>query len=115
MHSPIGKRPRGGFTLLEMMIVVLVLGILMAIALPNWVRAHEQSSRRSCLSNLRQMEQAKERFAIEQRKPQGGAMAWADLVPAYLRQQPDCPAGGEYSLEAIGSPPECTVSGHEMR
>ncbi len=108
-------RNRSGFTLLEATLVVALIAVLLAIAIPNWIRAHEVSSKRSCISNLRQIEQAKERVAIEGRKPNGDTVAWSDLIPAYLKQQPECPSGGEYGLEIIGADPVCSVSGHQLR
>lgn len=109
------ERRKRGFTLLEMAIVVLVLGILMAIAIPNWVRAQERSHIQSCMANLRQIEQAKERYAIEYRRQNEAPVAWSDLLPAYLKQQPECPGGGEYDLKGVGETPTCSVEGHRLR
>jgi|YNPBryBLVA2012_1023415.scaffolds.fasta_scaffold80337_1 prepilin-type N-terminal cleavage/methylation domain-containing protein len=115
MRLVLVERRGGGFTLLEMSIVVLVLGILMAIAIPNWIRAQQRSHIQSCMANLRQIEQAKERYAIEYRRPNDAPVAWSDLLPAYLKQQPECPSGGEYDLNSVGEIPTCSVEGHELR
>jgi prepilin-type N-terminal cleavage/methylation domain-containing protein len=114
MRSALRKQRKGGFTLLEMALVVLLISILLAIAIPEWIRAHQRGCERSCISNLRQIEQAKERFAIEYRKPNGAEVAWSDLIPAYLKQQPECPASGNYNIEAIGTNATCSITGHNL-
>jgi len=112
MTAPICRR--GGFTLLEVMLVVLLLGILMSIAIPNWLRAHETSARRSCVCNLRQIEQAKERLAMEERRPNGSVVEWSDIIPAYVKQRPECPVGGIYSIDVVGRAPKCSARGHDL-
>jgi len=59
------------FTLVEIMIVVLIIGILMAIAVPNFVKARESSRKQTCISNLKQIDQAKEQWAMDNRKNAG--------------------------------------------
>ena len=65
---------RSGFTLVEIMIVVLILGILLTIAVPNWMKAREGARAKSCLENLRSIEGAKEQWAMENRKGSGDAV-----------------------------------------
>jgi len=71
------KRNRA-FTLVEIMIVVLIIGILMAIAVPNFVKARESSRKQTCISNLKQIDQAKEQWAMDNRKNAGDT----SLAPA---------------------------------
>src|SRR3712207_162392 len=81
------NRKNRGFTLVEIMIVVLIIGILMAIAVPNFIRARESSRRNSCIANLKQIDSAKEQWAMDNRAAAGAAVAMADLTGAngYLK------------------------------
>ena len=103
-----------GFTLVEIMIVVMIIGILLAIAVPNFVRARETSRTRSCVANLKQVDSGKEQYAMEARLASGAAVAWANLVPDYLKAQPTCPAGGTYTIGAVGTNPSCSTAGHAL-
>lgn len=103
---------RKGFTLIEIMIVVLIISVLLAIAIPNLVRARVITQEKSCISNLDKIEGGKEQFVMEHNKSASDAVDFTDLVPDYIRAMPECPSGGEYAVEAIDSMPTCTVSGH---
>jgi prepilin-type N-terminal cleavage/methylation domain-containing protein len=103
-----------GFTLVEIMIVVLIIGILLAIAVPNFVKARETSRSRTCIGNLKQTDSAKEQYAMENRLASGAAVTWANLAPDYLKRQPTCPSSGTYTIGNIGTDPTCTVSGHTL-
>jgi prepilin-type N-terminal cleavage/methylation domain-containing protein len=104
------------FTLVEIMIVVLIIGILMAIAVPNFVKARESSRKNTCIANLKQVDSAKEQWAMDQRKNAGDACAMTDLVgtAAYLKATPVCPSGGTYTVAAVGTNPTCSISGHAL-
>lgn len=98
------------FTLVEMMIVVLVIGILLGIAVPQWLHARENSRSKSCVSNLKRITDAKELFAQEAHKNSGDTCDMSDIWPDYLQgsSAPTCPAGGTYTVDAIGTDPTCT-------
>ncbi|MCL4283539.1 MAG: prepilin-type N-terminal cleavage/methylation domain-containing protein [Fimbriimonadaceae bacterium] len=101
-----------GFTLVEIMIVVLIIGIILSIAVPQWIRARERSQARACVSNLRQIESAKEQHAMENNLPEGAPCAMADIWPIYIKlsTEPDCPSGGVYTVGAIGERPTCSIA-----
>ena len=108
------KRSKG-FTLVEIMIVVAIIGILIAIAVPGFVKARTTSRLKACQENLSKIDGAKEQYALENNKDTSTTPVWGDLVTAangYLKSQPTCPAGGTYAILAIGTAPTCTIAGH---
>ena len=74
-------RLKSAFTLVEIMIVVLIIGILLAIAVPQWVATRSRAQQRTCLSQLRAISQAKEQFAMEAGKSAGDPVVGGDLAP----------------------------------
>lgn len=98
-----------GFTLVEIMVVILILGILVTLALPSWMNARARAQARTCSANLRQIQRAKEQYALVNRLPNGAPVQMSDLVPNYLQDEPFCPAAGgaSYTVNAIGTDPTC--------
>jgi prepilin-type N-terminal cleavage/methylation domain-containing protein len=97
------------FTLVEIMIVVLIIGLLLAIAVPNFMRARSRAQQRTCISNLRQIDQAKESFAMENSLSNGAIVVSSNIWPEYIKGLfPACPAGGTYDIKPIGQEPSCT-------
>lgn len=98
-----------GFTLVEVMVVVFIVGLLVAVALPSWMNARARAQARTCSANLRQLHQAKEMYALSNRLPNGTPVQMSDLVPTFLQAEPFCPAGGgrAYILNPIGTDPTC--------
>ena len=111
-----GLDRRAGFTLLEIMIVVSIVGLLAAIAIPVFARARARSAQNLCISNLRRIDDAKAQWAMDTRKGGGVQPKDDDLFGprAYLRTKPECPAGGQYDLGKVKEPPTCTVAGHML-
>jgi len=105
------RKRKGGFTLIEIMIVVLIISVLLAIAIPNFMRARETSRAKSCCSNLRQIETAKEQYAMDGKLSDGAATAMANLTPDYIKQEPECPSGGAYTTGAVGTNASCSLGG----
>lgn len=110
MNRIINRRKKG-FTLVEIMIVVLIIGILLAIAVPNFIKARETSRAKSCQSNLKQIDAAKEQWAMDNKMNTGDVPGWGDLVPDYMKKQPECPSGGTYTIAGVGTDPTCSVGG----
>ena len=107
---------KAGFTLVEIMIVVAIIGLLAAIAIPNFVRARATSQANACINNMRQIDAAENEWALEQGKTTGSGppSLTTDLTP-YIKLNsnaviPQCPAGGTYTTYTVGSTPQVTCS-----
>jgi len=106
---------KAGFTLVEIMIVVAIIGLLAAIAIPNFVKARATSQMNACINNLRQIDAAANEFALEKGKKTDDAIAMGTDLTPYIKLNsassiPPCPAGGDYSLVLVGKNPVCTLS-----
>lgn len=102
---------RRGFTLIEIMIVVAIIGIITAAAIPAFLQARNRTYINACQNNLVQIENAKERWALENNQ-QTGAIPTNEEIDGYLRGAPECPGGGIYTYNAISVLPECSIEGH---
>lgn len=88
---------------------------LAAIAIPNFEKARATAQQNACINNLRQIQAAKNEWALEKSKSQTDVPTWDDLRPYIQGKVPlVCPAGGTYSLNAVGDPPTCSIPGHVL-
>jgi prepilin-type N-terminal cleavage/methylation domain-containing protein len=105
------KSQPAGFTLIEIMIVVAIIGMLAGIAVPNYIKAREQTHRTACITNLQHIDGAVQLWAMECKKDADQLVTYND-ISSYLRNSVSCPAGGtsfsdSYTLTIVEAKPTC--------
>jgi prepilin-type N-terminal cleavage/methylation domain-containing protein len=111
---------KAGFTLVEIMIVVAIIGLLAAIAIPNFVRARTTAQQNACINNLRQIDGAKQQWALENKVSATASPASSDIQPYLGRGNngtlPTCPADSSvtfatsYNINDVQTAPTCKIS-----
>jgi prepilin-type N-terminal cleavage/methylation domain-containing protein len=111
------RRKLAGFTLVEIMIVVLIIGILLAIAIPNFISARESARARACVANLKQIDSAKQQWLMDNKTSTIASETWSgasptdaeNLIGTYIRSAPQCPEAGTYTTNGSTTLPTCSV------
>ena len=105
-----------GFTLIEIMIVVALIGMLAAIAIPNFVKARSQSQVNACLNNLRKIDDATQEWALEHGAGPNSSVGFDDIQP-YLKSAILCPSAGSgatfattYTITTVSNKPACRIA-----
>ncbi len=126
-HVALGKIKRAGGALagsglaiaglitgyISIALSVIILPLMLAIAVPNFVKARNTVMQNACITNLRQLEGAKQQWALENQKPQDSIVTFDNILP-YVKTQPVCPSGGTYQLGRVSEKPTCSVPGHVL-
>ena len=121
MHTKTNRK--SAFTLVEIMIVVAIIGLLAAIAIPNFVKARTTAQINACIANLKQIQGAIEQWALEQKKAPTATVGVTDIsgsasnfIKGAINTDIVCPAGGTYTLTTVAANPTCSLSasGHSL-
>jgi general secretion pathway protein G len=96
--------------------LIPLIGMMAAIAIPNFVKARSTAQMNMCISNLQQIDTAKQQWALDNKK-QITDTPTAQELEAYLTRSFNtlkCPAGGVYTINAVGEKPTCSIPQHEL-
>ena len=100
-----------GFTLVEIMIVVAIIGLLASIAVPSFIQARNNARNSACINNLRIIDGSKQQYALEYDAADTSTPTTGN-ISGYIKgnAMPICPAAGTYSINAVSTLPVCSLS-----
>ena len=104
---------RSGFTLIEIMIVIGIIGLLMLAVMPNLLNARKRAAKGICQMNIEQIEGAKQQWVLNEKKKDTDTPTEDDLK-SYLKDNkfPSCPGGGTYSINPVETKATCSLPEH---
>ena len=96
-------------------ISLLLIPLMAAIAVPNFVRARDTAMTNACINNLRMIEAAKQEWALENSKQASDTPTQAEVAHFLKNSQfPVCPADGTYTIGAVSNAPTCSIPAHKL-
>ena len=103
-------RQVSGFTFIEMVIVVTIIGLLAAIAVPKAIQARDKAQTHTCVENLLHLDESKQQWATEYRKAETAVPTTDDIAPYFrANMMPFCPAKGHYTIGSVEDPSLCSL------
>lgn len=93
---------------------IFVVPLMMAVAIPNFVKGRQMAIKSVCVHNLQTIEEAKQKWALENKKQPTDVPTANDLAPYLPNGMPECPASGVYSINALNTQATCSVPGHKL-
>ena len=98
-----------------MLWAVIFIPMMLAIAIPNFVMARQTSQMNACINNLRQIDAAKQEWALENNKKAADTPTQADLAHFLKNGQfPACPTSGTYTIGVVSNAPTCSIPKHKL-
>jgi Domain of unknown function (DUF4190) len=94
---------------------IFVIPLMLAIAIPNFVKARQTAQAHLCINNLQRIDTAVQLWALQTKKEKGAIPSESELVPFLGGTFPVCPAGGVYRINPVEEKPSCSIPGHELR
>lgn len=108
------RKNRLGFSILEIMIVVTIIGFLAGLGIPSFMKARAKAQTTRCIDNLRLLNASMDQWAVENYANNGDPCNESDLAPFFKRELPKCPGGGTYPTPwTVGDDPTCTLGDTE--
>ena len=104
-----------GFSLVEVLLIIAVIGFLLGVAMPNQLRAQKKADGYHCRANLEDIQFAIQKWSAENGGQDPDAkLTWEDIKSYLARGKAQCPSGGHYTLTTAGEAPKCSVDGHAL-
>ena len=111
----IKQKRASGFTLVEIMIVVAIIGLLIAVAVPNFSKMRKDAQKTACHAQLKQIDGSKEMWATQEKRADGDTPSESQLGAYFKDGMPGCPGGGVYTIGAVGNQASCSIHGKLAR